>query len=40
VDRALERGEYERVSEDAVLFLTVAGIALALGTFAVIVAEA
>ncbi len=40
VDRALERGEYERVSEDVVLFLTVAGIALALGTFAVIVAQA
>jgi putative membrane protein len=40
VDRALERGEYERVREDAVLFLTVAGIALALGTFAVIVAQA
>jgi putative membrane protein len=40
VDRALERGEYERVSDDAVVFLTVAGIALALGTFAVIVAQA
>ena len=40
VDRALERGEYERVSEGLALVLTVAGVALALGTFAVIVAEA
>jgi putative membrane protein len=40
VDRGLERGEYERVSEGAVLLLTVAAIALALGTFAVIVAQA
>jgi inner membrane protein YidH len=40
VDRALERGEYERVSEQAVLLLTVAAVALALGTLAVIVAQA
>jgi putative membrane protein len=40
VDRGLERGEYERVSEEAVLLLTVAAIVLALGTFAVIVAQA
>lgn len=40
VDRALERREYEGVSDDAVLILTVAGIALALGTFAVILAQA
>jgi putative membrane protein len=40
VDRALERGEYKRVSEQAVLLLTVAAVALALGTLAVIVAQA
>jgi inner membrane protein YidH len=40
VDRALERGEYERVSDDVALLLTAAAIALALGTFAVIVAQA
>ena len=40
VDRALERGDYERVSDNTVLALTLAGIALALGTFAVIVAQA
>jgi inner membrane protein YidH len=40
VDRALECGEYERVSEQAVLLLTVAAVALALGTLAVIVAQA
>jgi putative membrane protein len=40
VDRALERGEYARVSEQAVLLLTVAAVSLALGTLAVIVAQA
>ena len=40
VDRALERGEYERVSEDLMLLLTIAAIGLALGTFAVILAQA
>jgi uncharacterized membrane protein YidH (DUF202 family) len=40
VDRALERGEYERVSDDIALLLTTAAIGLALGTFAVIVAQA
>lgn len=40
VDRALERGEYERVRDGTVLVLTVAGIALALATFAVIVTQA
>jgi len=40
VDRALERGEYEGVSEGAALVLTMAAITLALGTLAVIVAQA
>jgi uncharacterized membrane protein YidH (DUF202 family) len=40
VDRALERCKYERVSEGLALVLTVAAVALALGTFAVIVAQA
>jgi putative membrane protein len=40
VDRALERGDYERVSEGAALVLTVAATTLALGTLAVIVAQA
>jgi putative membrane protein len=40
VDRALERGEYERVTAEATLVLTVAAIVLALGTLAVIVAQA
>jgi uncharacterized membrane protein YidH (DUF202 family) len=40
VDRALERGEYERVTEGAALALTVAGVTLALGTLAVILAQA
>ncbi len=40
VDRALERGEYERVSERAVLLLTFAAVALAVGTLAVIVVQA
>jgi uncharacterized membrane protein YidH (DUF202 family) len=40
VDRALSRGEYEGVGEGAALALTVAGVALALGTFAVILAQA
>ena len=40
VDRALERGDYESVSDGPVLALTVAGIALSLGTLAVIVAHA
>jgi uncharacterized membrane protein YidH (DUF202 family) len=40
VDRALARGDYAGVGEGAALALTVAGITLALGTFAVILAEA
>jgi inner membrane protein YidH len=40
VDRALERGDYEEVSAEGALVLTVAGITLALGTFAVILAQA
>lgn len=40
VERALERGEYEAVSERGVLALTLVAIALALGTLAVIVAQA
>ncbi len=40
VDAALAKGEYERVSEGAVLALTVAGMVLALGTLAVIIAQA
>jgi uncharacterized membrane protein YidH (DUF202 family) len=40
VDRALSRGEYEEVGEGPALALTVAGVALALGTFAVILAQA
>jgi uncharacterized membrane protein YidH (DUF202 family) len=40
VDRALERGGYERVTEGAALALTVAGVTLALGTLAVILAQA
>jgi putative membrane protein len=40
VDRALERGDYEPVSERGVLALTVAGSALAVGTFVVILTQA
>ena len=40
VDRALARGDYEQVTESAALALTVAGVALALGTLAVILAHA
>jgi putative membrane protein len=40
VDRALERGDYEQVGQGGVLALTVAGITLALGTLAVILAQA
>jgi uncharacterized membrane protein YidH (DUF202 family) len=40
VDRALERGEYEQVGEGVVLVLTAVAVVLALGTLAVIVAQA
>jgi uncharacterized membrane protein YidH (DUF202 family) len=40
VDQALARGDYERVSERSVLALTMVGIVLALGTLAVILAQA
>jgi inner membrane protein YidH len=40
VDRALDRGDYEPLGESAVVALTVAAIALALGTLVVILAQA
>jgi putative membrane protein len=40
VDRALARSEYEQVGEGAVLVLTAVAVVLALGTLAVIVAQA
>jgi putative membrane protein len=40
VDRALARGEYEQVGEGVVLVLTAVAVVLALGTLAVIVAQA
>jgi putative membrane protein len=40
VERALARGEYERVGEGVVLVLTAVAVVLALGTLAVIVAQA
>jgi putative membrane protein len=40
VERALERGDYEGLSERGVVALTLVGMALALATLAVILAEA
>jgi putative membrane protein len=40
VDRALARGEYEQVGEGAALVMTAVAVVLALGTLAVIVAQA
>ena len=40
VDRALDRGGYERLGESGVAAVTLAGITLALATLAVIVAQA
>jgi inner membrane protein YidH len=39
VERALDRGEYRRVSDWGVLALTLVAVALALGTLAVIVVQ-
>ena len=39
VERALDRGEYHRVSEFSVVALTLVGTALALGTLAIIVVQ-
>jgi uncharacterized membrane protein YidH (DUF202 family) len=40
VERALDRGGHRRVGESGMLALTLAGVALALGTFVVILAQA
>jgi drug/metabolite transporter (DMT)-like permease len=40
VDRALDRGDYERLGETGVVALTVAAMTLALGTLVVIIAQA
>jgi putative membrane protein len=40
VERALDQGRYARVGEGGMLALTLAGLALALGTIAIILAQA